>query len=122
LQRQGYEVVATDNGETAFATLAGDLAVDLLLSDVVMPGLDGRHLARLARERRPELRVMLMSGYAEHELGTDLEATTFLAKPFSVAELTDAVAGALTCEVPRPVTYGCRSDRPAPDGRHDWDG
>ncbi len=108
LQRQGYEVVAIDNGETAFATLAGDLAVDLLLSDVVMPGLDGRHLARLARERRPQLRVMLMSGYAEHEVGTDLEATAFLAKPFSVAELTDAVASALNGGLAQTVSSGGR--------------
>lgn len=95
LKRQGYDVVDTDSGEAALKLLAADGAIDLLLSDVVMPGLDGRHLVRLARERRPQLRVMLMSGYAEHEVGADIGATTFLQKPFSVAELTNAVAKAL---------------------------
>lgn len=95
LKRKGYEVVEIDCGERALELLAADRSVDLLLSDVVMPGLDGRHLVRLARERHPQLKVMLMSGYAEREAGTDIDGTTFLQKPFSIAELTEAVAAAL---------------------------
>ena len=96
LRREGYDVVEADCGEAALALLAEDRRVDLLVSDVVMPGLDGRHLVRLARERRPGLRALLMSGYAEHEFGTGELNAGFLAKPFSLAALSAGVAEALS--------------------------
>jgi two-component system cell cycle sensor histidine kinase/response regulator CckA len=95
LRRQGYKVVEAECGEAALDLLAEDRPVDLLVSDVVMPGLDGRHLVRLARERRPGLRALLMSGYAEHDFGLDDLDAAFLAKPFSLAELSARVEKAL---------------------------
>ena len=61
--------------------------VDLLLTDVVMPGLSGQELARLARERWPDIRVIYMSGYSDDELENLLGDAAFLQKPFTPSEL-----------------------------------
>lgn len=96
LRGRGYAVIEAEAGESALEMLGGgDVPVDLLISDIVMPGLDGRNLARLARERRPDLRVILMSGYAEDQTGAGLPAVHFLQKPFSLAELLAKVKVAL---------------------------
>ena len=90
--RQGYTVIAADNGEAALEVLDRIDRPDLLISDVVMPTMDGPTMVRHARERYPDLPVLFMSGYAEETLrkSIDLDNVQFLAKPFSVQQLAEA--------------------------------
>ncbi|MEM9044383.1 MAG: ATP-binding protein [Pseudomonadota bacterium] len=98
LSQRGFEVVEAASAEEAIEILENDrIAVDVLVSDVVMPGMDGPTFAVKAREYCPELRLVFMSGYAEDnfrnsELGKDF---LFLPKPFSINELTTKVKEAL---------------------------
>jgi DNA-binding NtrC family response regulator len=76
----------------------GPPSPDLLLTDVVMPGVSGPELANLMTERWPEVRVLYMSGYTDGMLaahGVDLEETQLLRKPFATEELLRAVADTL---------------------------
>jgi two-component system cell cycle sensor histidine kinase/response regulator CckA len=92
LTRHGYTVITADNGEEALEILARGDQVDLLLTDVVMPGMDGPTMVREARKSRPELKILFMSGYAEEQLrkSIDIENVNFLPKPFSVTDLAEA--------------------------------
>jgi two-component system cell cycle sensor histidine kinase/response regulator CckA len=92
LTRHGYTVITADNGEDALAVLEREEQIDLLISDVVMPGMDGPTMVREARKSRPELKILFMSGYAEEQLrkSIDIENVNFLPKPFSVTELAEA--------------------------------
>ena len=92
LTRHGYTVTTAANGEEALELLAGDEAPDLLISDVVMPSMDGPTLVRHAREKFPDLPVLFMSGYAEEQLrrSIDIDRVHFLPKPFSVKQLAEA--------------------------------
>ena len=94
LTRQGYVVVTASDGEQGLEVLDELDHVDLLLSDVVMPNMDGPAMARRARAKRPDLPVLFMSGYAEEQLrkSIDMDNVSFLPKPFSVAQLSEAVA------------------------------
>lgn len=97
LTRHGYSVITADNGEDALAVLAKNEPIDLLISDVVMPGMDGPTMVREARQSRPELKILFMSGYAEEQLrkSIDIENVNFLPKPFSVTELAEAARRAV---------------------------
>ncbi|PZO87457.1 MAG: hybrid sensor histidine kinase/response regulator, partial [Sphingomonas sanxanigenens] len=97
LTRHGYKVITAANGEEALERLAESAAIDLLVSDVVMPTMDGPTMARHARARNPELPILFMSGYAEEQLrkSIDLDGIGFLPKPFSVQQLAEAVRGVL---------------------------
>ncbi|MEO8455249.1 MAG: response regulator [Sphingomicrobium sp.] len=92
LTRHGYQVITADNGEEALDVLARGEPIDLLISDVVMPGMDGPTMVREARKSRPDLKILFMSGYAEEQLrkSIDIENVNFLPKPFSVTELAEA--------------------------------
>ncbi|WP_414903363.1 response regulator [Sphingomonas flavalba] len=92
LTRHGYKVVTATNGEEALERLAEGITVDLLISDVVMPTMDGPTMAREARARHPDLPLLFMSGYAEEQLrkSIDLDRMEFLPKPFSVQQLAEA--------------------------------
>ena len=92
LTRHGYQVITADNGEEALDVLARGEPIDLLISDVVMPGMDGPTMVREARKSRPELKILFISGYAEEQLrkSIDIENVNFLPKPFSVTELAEA--------------------------------
>ena len=96
LARAGYRVAVAADAEEAAELLAAETPA-LLLSDVSLPGQDGLALARSARAERPGLPVLLMSGYAEAALGTDLSAERigFLGKPFALSDLVAAVGGVL---------------------------
>ena len=76
--------------------LARGEPIDLLISDVVMPGMDGPTMVREARKSRPDLKILFMSGYAEEQLrkSIDIENVNFLPKPFSVTELAEAARNA----------------------------
>jgi len=97
LTRQGYTVLTADNGETALDVMATSGRPDLLISDVVMPTMDGPAMVRRARERYPDLPVLFMSGYAEEQLrrSIDIDQVAFLPKPFSVQQLAEAARSAL---------------------------
>jgi two-component system cell cycle sensor histidine kinase/response regulator CckA len=98
LARQGYTVHTAEHGEAALELLAGGLRPDLLISDVVMPTMDGPTMVRRVRQEYPDLPVLFMSGYAEEQLrkSIDLENVAFLPKPFSVQQIAEAAKVALT--------------------------
>jgi two-component system, cell cycle sensor histidine kinase and response regulator CckA len=94
LTRKGYEVLTAAHGEEALELLERlPEGIDLLISDVVMPTMDGPTLVRHARQRFPDLKIIFMSGYAEEQLrkSIDVPGVAFLAKPFSVQDLSDKV-------------------------------
>lgn len=99
LEREGYRVISAGSGTECLERLAEyDGPVKLLLTDVIMPGMDGAALLSRLRQRRPELRVLFMSGYPEdvvNRQGGVAEKTRFLKKPFSMAGLTEMVREAL---------------------------
>jgi len=92
LSRQGYTVLTAENGEAALELLAVNPRPDLLISDVMMPLMDGPTMVRHARAQYPDLPILFMSGYAEETLrkSINLDNVSFLAKPFSVQELAEA--------------------------------
>lgn len=102
LVRQGYTVLSAADGEQGLDVLSGAHKVDLLVSDVVMPNMDGPAMVRKARITHPRLPVLFMSGYAEEQLrkSIDVENVAFLPKPFSVAQLSEAVANAFSMNAP----------------------
>ncbi|MGQ0660746.1 response regulator [Sphingosinicella sp.] len=93
LTRHGYTVLSAENGEAGLEMLAREGKVDLLISDVVMPTMDGPTTARAARRTHPDLPILFISGYAEEQLrkSIDLPNVAFLAKPFSVQQLAETV-------------------------------
>jgi two-component system cell cycle sensor histidine kinase/response regulator CckA len=92
LTRQGYTVVTATNGEEALEIISRGDPIDLMISDVVMPLMDGPTMVREARKLRPEIPVLFMSGYAEEQLRKSIaiDNVAFLPKPFSVQELAEA--------------------------------
>jgi len=98
LTRHGYSVVTANNGFEALEILNRGDEFALLISDVVMPEMDGPTMVKEARQSRPQLPVLFMSGYAEEQLrkSIDLDKVAFLPKPFSVQELAEAARKALT--------------------------
>jgi two-component system cell cycle sensor histidine kinase/response regulator CckA len=97
LTRQGYQVLTANNGEEALELLEEGAQIDLLISDVVMPTMDGPTLVRAARAKYPDLKILFMSGYAEEQLrkSIDIDRISFLPKPFSVQQLGQAARDAL---------------------------
>ena len=100
LARHGYNVLVAENGEEALEILQREGSVDLLISDVVMPTMDGPTTVRAARKLLPELPILFISGYAEEQLrkSIDLPNVAFLAKPFSVQELAETVREVLNAK------------------------
>ena len=93
LVRHGYSVLTAEHGEAALELLDKGVVPDLMISDVVMPTMDGPTVVRHARARFPDLPILFMSGYAEEQLrkSIDLDNVAFLPKPFSVKDLAEAV-------------------------------
>jgi CheY-like chemotaxis protein len=95
LQSLGYNVIAAQNGIEAIDVLAGTTAIDLLFTDVVMPGpVNGRELANRAKQLRPELPVLFTSGYTENALmhhGRLDPGIQLLGKPFRIGDLAQKI-------------------------------
>ena len=95
LRNKGYNVLEAENGEGALDVInATDENIDLIISDVVMPGMDGHTLVQLVRHELPDVKVILMSGYAEDVFRDEIDrdpTIQFLAKPFSLRELASKV-------------------------------
>jgi two-component system cell cycle sensor histidine kinase/response regulator CckA len=100
LRLRGYEVFEAASAEEALTMLdAPDFDVDVIVSDVVMPGMDGPSCVREARKKRPGVRVVFVSGYAEDALKRGMEGLEncmFLPKPFSLNELTAKIKECFT--------------------------
>ncbi len=101
LTKRGYEVLEAGDGEEALE-LAKEHAgsIDLMISDVVMPGMDGPTMLKEAREYLADARIVFISGYAEEEFSDVLSRETdvsFLPKPFSLKELATKVKEELSC-------------------------
>jgi two-component system cell cycle sensor histidine kinase/response regulator CckA len=97
LSRAGYDVTPCANGEEGLAAIEEGGQFDVVVSDVVMPGLDGPAMVRAIRQKRPTMPVLFMSGYAEEQLRRDIDIPDmhFIAKPFSVAAIGDKVGAVL---------------------------
>lgn len=94
LDELGYQVLDAASAEEALE-LMGEQTADLLFSDVVMPGLSGLELARLARQEYPSLPVLLASGYSEEIVGSAGAEFEIVRKPYDVAMLETALGAAL---------------------------
>lgn len=98
LANKGYEVLAADCGESALKLMEEQDTqdLDLLVTDVVMPGIDGPTLAQRMRQESPKLKIIFMSGYTEDRLKEHMgENITFLPKPFTLKQLAEKVKEAL---------------------------
>ena len=91
LERAGYEVVSCPDGETAVESL--DARFDLLLTDIVMPGIDGIEVARIAAARQPHLRIMFITGFAAVALNAQKASPNakVLEKPVHLREIVTEV-------------------------------
>ncbi len=118
LERQGYKILEAEDGAAALQIVDGYKgAIDLLLTDVIMPGMNGRELAAHITKLRPDIRVLYMSGYAENAISHDgtLDAgINLLQKPFSLPALKDRVREMLDSEpIPLEVGMSLRSGESA---------
>jgi len=94
LLRQGYNVLVAEDGQRALALAKASGQIDLLITDVVMPGITGLELGRILLRERPDLRVLFISGFTFEEAvpATDLtKGMAYLPKPFETASLTAKV-------------------------------
>ena len=107
LETSGYRALLAPGAETALKLLGqDDLKVDLLLTDVVMPGMSGTELARVSRELRPDLPILFMTGFADTEavrLKVWDDTVQLLRKPFT-EEVFIAEICKLLGAVPLPTT------------------
>ena len=92
LERSGYSVAAVDRGTAALPLIEAE-AFDLLLTDIVMPEMDGIELARRAGEIAPDMRVMFITGFAAVTLkaGGAMPQARVLSKPFHLRDLVNEV-------------------------------
>lgn len=94
----GYRTIAVNSAAEALDVIAGSEPCDLLMTDVVMPGMNGIELARAARERRRHLKVLLTSGFPDLKGTVGADASLFhaiLRKPYRREELRRAIGAAL---------------------------
>jgi two-component system cell cycle sensor histidine kinase/response regulator CckA len=98
LTNKGYEVLIAESGESALTLMSKqeNKHLDLLISDVVMPVMDGPTLAQRMRENNPDLKIIFISGYTEDKLKDYMGPTTFfLPKPFTLKQLAAKVKDVL---------------------------
>src|SRR5690606_7584330 len=99
LRNKGYKVLEARSGEAALEIINEQIeGIDLIISDVVMPNMDGPTLIKLVRQRRPELKVIFISGYAEDDFRRKVDAgeeAHFLMKPFTLKQLATKVKDVL---------------------------
>ena len=98
LRRLGYTVLFAGDGRQGVSVFDDRGAqIDLVITDIVMPDRTGIEMSRDLRERRPDLKILFMSGYAGPEAGVlqDPPPEPFLSKPFSVEKLAETVRAVL---------------------------
>jgi two-component system, cell cycle sensor histidine kinase and response regulator CckA len=108
LRMRGYTVLEASGGESGLEIVRHHPgAIDLLVTDVVMPNMDGPTLVRAARRLRPEMRIIYMSGYAEDAFRRNEEKAEelhFLPKPFGLKQLVAMVKDVLSGARPAALT------------------
>jgi CheY-like chemotaxis protein len=114
LETQGYKILEAEDSAAALQIVDGYMGpIDLLLTDVIMPGMNGRELAVRIAQLLPAVRVLYMSGYTENAVGHDgmLDAgINLLQKPFSLPALKDRVREVLDSEpIPLEVAMSTRT-------------
>jgi two-component system cell cycle sensor histidine kinase/response regulator CckA len=98
LTKNGLTVITAEDGVQALELCDGDVQIDLLLTDIVMPRMGGAELARRLLQRHPSTKVLFMSGYSDHELtryGFKEGEATLLLKPFRISQLLDKISSLL---------------------------
>jgi CheY-like chemotaxis protein len=97
LQDAGFSVLEAGDGNSGVQLLQSDQRIDVLLSDIKLPDIDGYQVAEAARTLRPGLKVILMTGYAPSPLPPSLQSVVYrvLQKPFSLETLPGTVNAAL---------------------------
>jgi CheY-like chemotaxis protein len=105
LEDAGYAVRVAGDGTEALRILESDAPVDVLVTDLAMPGMDGLAVIRSARQQRPDLPSVLLTGYAGHgaqlAVGESLDGGfTLVRKPVTAAQLADRIEAALAVNVP----------------------
>ncbi|WP_370878158.1 MULTISPECIES: cell cycle histidine kinase CckA [Rhodoplanes] len=105
LSSRGYTVCEAGNGQEAIELIDAGQKVDLVVSDVVMPEMDGPTLLKELRKRHPDLKIIFVSGYAEEAFAKNLPEGgqfAFLAKPFTLKQLVAAVKETMGGEASHP--------------------
>jgi PAS domain S-box-containing protein len=122
LEKQGYKVIEAADGAVAMQiAVAHEGVIHLLLTDVIMPGMNGRELAQRISEIRPNVKVLYMSGYTENVIGQDgtLDAgVRLLQKPFNLRDLKSKVREVIDATpTPPEVVMSMQSAEPQPAAR-----
>ena len=92
LEQLGYNVLLADCGEDAVEIFKEKSSqIQLVLSDITMPGIDGIETVRQLRKIAPGLRAIISSGYSNERIDSFPEKTVFLPKPYSISELQEAI-------------------------------
>ena len=117
LEKQGYKVIEAADGAVAMQiAVAHEAMIHLLLTDVIMPGMNGRELAQRIAEIRPNVKILYMSGYTENVIGHDgmLDAgIRLLQKPFNLRDLKSKVREVLDATpTPPEVAMSVQSTEP----------
>ncbi len=97
LQEAGYSVIEAGDGACGLEALESNEHIDVLLSDIKLPGMNGYQLAEAGRALRPRLKIILMTGYAPAPMPIDLQRAVYrvLQKPFELDVLPGMIAAAL---------------------------
>jgi len=99
LRAEGFRVIPATNGTEALQSAgAANGAIDLVLTDIVMPGMSGGELVQQLLQLKPSIRVLYMSGYTKYTVldhGTLESVNSFIWKPFSPAELLEKIRAVL---------------------------
>jgi PAS domain S-box-containing protein len=116
LEKQGYKVIEAADGAVAMQiAVAHEGIIHLLLTDVIMPGMNGRELAQRISEIRPNVKILYMSGYTENVVGHNgmLDAgVRLLQKPFNLRDLKSKVREVLDATTPSEVAMSMQSAEP----------
>jgi two-component system, cell cycle sensor histidine kinase and response regulator CckA len=99
LNAQGYTVLEAENGNRALSLIRSDNSIDMVITDVIMPGINGRELIDLIKKEKPDIRFLYVSGYTDNDVirqGVETNRYDFLQKPFSSQQLSEKIREILT--------------------------
>jgi CheY-like chemotaxis protein len=114
----GYRVLEAKGAEEAMAHAESSRAIDIVVTDIVMPGISGFRLVEMLAERRPELKALYISGYSEDEIewgGVPGASKAFLSKPLGPKDLVDAVRRVAAGQAGEPGVAEAPEEAPRED-------